>query len=107
MQGRNYDGTTAANENLDFKDSQWQFNSNNWNTYSVEFDLSLLTYDGTNTRVVGHSNVSGFYQDSTEKIMMIEGTHYQTTQTNVTSINFNVTSGSWVWKMWIYTLKTS
>lgn len=107
MQGRNYDGTTAANENLDFKDSQWQFTSNGWNAYTMEFDLSILSYDGTNSRVIGHSNVSGLYQDSTEKIMMIEGTHYQTTQTNVTSINFNVTTGSWVWKMWIYQLKTS
>jgi len=73
----------------------------------MEFDLSILSYDGTNSRVIGHSNVSGLYQDSTEKIMMIEGTHYQTTQTNVTSINFNVTTGSWVWKMWIYKSTTS
>lgn len=101
IQGRTYDGTTAGTINGGFKDSQLNVFEDGWNSYYVEMDISLISYDGTNTRPVFTWLANGYYQDATEKVATINGSGFQNTQTNVTSLNFNTNATSKDWTMWI------
>lgn len=70
-------------------------------------NLTLLKSSVGTARPVFDWTGTGFWQDSTEFVGMVQGAGHQNTQTDVTSINFNTGSGTLDWEMWIYTCKTS
>jgi len=82
------------------------FLADQMNSLQMEMNASLLSYDGTNSRVVFQWDAAGLGQDTDMRVFHTRGAGYQNTQTNMTSIKF-LSSVSKNWRVWVLQATTS